>query len=322
MRRRARARAAPVWHDEAVRITAVIPTFNYGRYLARAIDSARAQTHAPAEIIIIDDGSTDDTDQVLQRYEGKVRVLRTSRVGVSKARNTGWRAATSELVALLDADDCWLPTKLERQLEVLAEYPDTIAVGCGNRIRDADGRELLTRFYPNPSADRGERLRQIATRRAWVGSSNSGVLVRRAVLEQVGGFDESLAAAEDWDLWLRLAALGEIRNVHEVLTEIHFHRTGTFRGSPVMEQSQWKVLDKACATWPTEIDEDTRRRARALILRDAAGECLHNRDRRGAARRLAGSLWNQPGQRAVWDEMARVTLGGVVGVVKRWRARA
>ncbi|HRC55298.1 MAG TPA: glycosyltransferase family A protein [Kofleriaceae bacterium] len=306
-----------------MRIAAVIPTFNYGRYLARAIDSVQNQTRPPDEIIVIDDGSTDDTDQVLARYADAVRVLRTPRVGVSKARNAGWRASTAELIALLDADDCWLPTKLARQLEVLAEHPATIAVGCGNRIRDASGRELLTRFYPNPSTDRGERLRQIATRRAWVGSSNSGVLVARATLDQVGGFDESLSAAEDWDLWLRLAALGEIRNVHEVLSEIHFHRTGTFRGSPVMEQSQWKVLDKLCAAWPQEIDDVTRRHARALILRDAAGECLHNRDRGGATRRLAASLWSQPRQPAVWDQMMRVALGGVVGKVRKWRqARA
>ena len=302
-----------------MRIAAVIPTFNYGRYVARAIESVQRQTRPPDEIILIDDGSTDDTEAVLRRFGDSIRVLHTARVGVSKARNTGWRAASAELIALLDADDCWLPTKLTRQLEEMAEHPDAIAVGCGNRIRDASGRELLTRFYPNPSADRGERLRQIATRRAWVGSSNSGVLVRRAVLEQVGGFDESLSAAEDWDLWLRLAALGPIRNVHDVLSEIHFHRTGTFRGSPVMEQSQWKVLEKACAAWPQELDEATRRQARALILRDAAGECLHNRDRSGAARRLAASLWNQPRQPAVWDEIVRVALGGVVGKVKRWR---
>jgi glycosyltransferase involved in cell wall biosynthesis len=221
-----------------VRIAAVIPTFNYGRFLARAIESAQRQTRPPDEILVVDDGSTDDTDEVLKSFGASIRVLRTPRVGVSLARNRGWRAVDAELIALLDADDNWRPTKLARQLEVFAEHPDVIAVGCGNRILDANGREVMVRFYPNPSRDRAERLRQIATRRAWVGSSNSGVLVRRAVLERVGGFDEKLAAAEDWDLWLRLADLGEIRNVHDVLSEIHFHRTGTFRGSPVMEQDR------------------------------------------------------------------------------------
>lgn len=295
-----------------MRIAAVIPTFNYGRFLARAIESAQRQTRPPDEILVVDDGSTDDTDDVLRSFGDSIRVLRTPRVGVSLARNRGWRAVDADLIALLDADDNWRPTKLARQLEVFAEYPDVIAVGCGNRILDANGRELMVRFYPNPSSDRAERLRQIATRKAWVGSSNSGVLVRRAVLEQVGGFDERLAAAEDWDLWLRLADLGEIRNVHDVLSEIHFHRTGTFRGSPVMEQSQWQVFEKMCAAWPAELDDRTRRQARALILRDAAGECLHNLDRKGAARRLAASLWAWPQQPAVWDQMLRVTVGGVV----------
>lgn len=299
-----------------MRIAAVIPTFNYGRFLPRALESAQRQTRPPDEILVVDDGSTDDTAQVLASFGSSIRVMQTPRVGVSVARNRGWRAVDAELIALLDADDNWRPTKLERQLEVMAEYPEVIAVGCGNRILDPNGRELMVRFYPNPSRDRAERLRQIATRKAWVGSSNSGVLVRRSVLEQVGGFDENLAAAEDWDLWLRLAALGEIRNVHDVLSEIHFHRTGTFRGSPVMERSQWQVFEKMCATWPEEMDDRTRRQARAMILRDAAGECMHNMDRRGAARRLAASLWNWPRQPAVWDQMMRVTMGGVVRKLK------
>jgi glycosyltransferase involved in cell wall biosynthesis len=303
-----------------VRIAAVIPTFNYGRFLARAIESAQQQTRPPDEILVVDDGSTDDTADVLRGFGSAIRVLETPRVGVSLARNRGWRATDADLVALLDADDTWRPSKLARQLEVFEEYPEVVAVGCGNRILDASGREVMTRFYPNPSRDRGERLRQIATRRAWVGSSNSGVLVRRATLEQVGGFDESLAAAEDWDLWLRLAALGEIRNVHDVLSEIYFHRTGTFRGSPVMEQSQWQVFAKMCATWPDEIDEPTRRLARALILRDAAGECMHNRDRRGATRRLAASLWHHPKQPAVWNQIVRVAMGGVVRKLRGARA--
>ncbi len=295
----------------------MIPTFNYGRFLSRAIESAQRQTRPPDEIIIVDDGSTDDTEEVLRSFGDSIRVMQTPRVGVSVARNRGWRSTQADLIALLDADDNWRPTKLERQLEVMAEHPDVIAVGCGNRILDANGRELMVRFYPNPSSDRAERLRQIATRRAWVGSSNSGVLVRRSVLERVGGFDEHLAAAEDWDLWLRLADLGEIRNVHDVLSEIHFHRTGTFRGSPVMEQSQWQVFEKMCATWPEELDERTRRQARAMILRDAAGECMHNLDRSGAARRLAASLWNWPRQPAVWDQMVRVSIGGVVRKLRR-----
>lgn len=305
-----------MWQHRPVRIAAVIPTFNYGRFISRAIESALRQTRPPDEILVVDDGSTDDTAQVLAGFGDAVRVMKTPRVGVSLARNRGWRAVDADLIALLDADDNWRPTKLERQLEVMAEYPEVIAVGCGNRILDPNGRELMVRFYPNPSRDRGERLRQIATRTAWVGSSNSGVLVRRSVLAQVGGFDETLAAAEDWDLWLRLAALGEIRNVHDVLSEIHFHRTGTFRGSPVMEQSQWQVFEKMCATWPDEIDERTRRQARAMILRDAAGECMHNLDRRGAAKRLAGSLWNWPQQPAVWEQMVRVTMGGIARKLK------
>ena len=87
-------------------------------------------------------------------------------------------------------------------------------------------------------------------------------------------------------------------------------------GSPVMEESQWQVFEKMCATWPDEIDERTRRQARAMILRDAAGECMHNLDRRGAAKRLAGSLWNWPRQPAVWDQMFRVTMGGIARKLK------
>jgi glycosyltransferase involved in cell wall biosynthesis len=294
-----------------VRIAAVIPTFNYGRFVARAIESVQRQTRSVDEIIVVDDGSTDDTPEVLRRFGDAIRVIATPHLGVSAARNRGWRSTDADLIALLDADDAWRPTKLERQLDLLAEHPEAIAVGCGNRVLDAHGRELVVRFYPDPSRHRTERLRQIATRAAWVGSSNSGVLLRRADLVRVGGFDERLAAAEDWDLWLRLADLGTIHNVHEVLTEISFHRTGIFRGSPVMERSQWQVLEKLCAAWPEDIDDRTRRQVRAMIWRDAAGEQLHHRDRRAAAQRLAASLWNRPAQPEVWTSMMKIAASAV-----------
>jgi hypothetical protein len=99
-------------------------------------------------------------------------------------------------------------------------------------------------------------------------------MIRRSVLELAGGFDVTLSAAEDWDMWLRLAALCDIDNVPDVLVSIDRHRTGVFRNVRRMEENQWAVYRKAVNTWPEQLSRTDRRRMRALIFADAAGECV------------------------------------------------
>jgi len=141
-------------------VSVVIPTLNYAAYVGRAIDSALGQTYPHTDVIVVDDGSTDDTPAVLARYGDRIRVVAGAGAGVSAARNRGLAAARGDLIAVLDADDEWLPTKLARQLPVLAEAGDVGVVGCANTVWRGDGTHLATRFYPNPPDDPVVRMRK------------------------------------------------------------------------------------------------------------------------------------------------------------------
>jgi glycosyltransferase involved in cell wall biosynthesis len=181
-------------------VSVIIPAYNVAGIVGRAIDSALAQTVSPLEIIVVDDGSRDETASVVEAYGGKVRLIRQANAGPAAARNRGARDAAGEWLAFLDADDAWLPTKLERQLA----YVGAARVG-------------LVACLTSGSVDDDN----ITLERLWnynyIGMS--GVLVRRAAFEEVGGFDEDpgLISAEDYNLWLRIAMRWEIAMVRERL---------------------------------------------------------------------------------------------------------
>jgi glycosyltransferase involved in cell wall biosynthesis len=252
-------------------VSAVVPTYNYARFIGRAVESALTQTYSPMECIVVDDGSEDDTPQQLLRFGERIRVIRKAHKGVSSARNAALAVARGEFIAFLDGDDCWHPTKVDRQLELLARRPDVGFVGCGLEHVYPDGTVERITGRSNPY-DRRQTLRLIASRRFWPGGSGSGVFVRRSVLDVAGRFDENLVAAEDWDMWLRIAAITDVDNVPDVLVSIHRHGTGVFRDSKLMETNQWKVYRKAITAWPDILTITDRRRMRALILADAARE--------------------------------------------------
>ncbi len=252
-------------------VSAIIPTYNYGRFVGRAIQSVLSQTHPAMECIVVDDGSTDETRQVLARYAERIVMIRQDRRGVSSARNRAIAAARGEFVALLDGDDWWKPRKIETQLALLRSRPDLGCVGCGFEHVYPDGR--IDRFPGRANVfSRPETLRRVARRTYWVGGSGSGALIRRSVLDRLGGFDELLAAAEDWDMWVRLAADSTIDNVSEVLVSISRHGTGVFRDARLMETNQWKVYRKLTRERAGVLNVWDRRRLRAAILADAARE--------------------------------------------------
>lgn len=288
-------------------VTAVIPTYNYGRFVAGAIDSVLAQTHAPLECVVVDDGSTDDTPAVLGAYGARIRVVRQENRGLSAARNAGVRAARGAYVAFLDADDAWKPTKIARQLELLEADPELGAVGCAFEETSATEPPRPMRPRPVP-LDRDERLRRIALRQAWVEGSGSGACVPRRVFDEVGLFDEELRAAEDWDMWLRIAAGHRIANVPEVLVSILQHRTGTFRDPEKMESNQRKVYRAAIARWPEALDRGTRRRMRAMIHADTGSEYLGGRDLQRALGQYLASVREWPLAPARWRIVAGLAL--------------
>jgi glycosyltransferase involved in cell wall biosynthesis len=192
-------------------VSVVIPTFDRRDLVLRALASVYAQTRLPDEVIVVDDGSTDGTAaRVAEEYPDVVYIRQENR-GVSVARNRGLNVATSEWVAFLDSDDEWRPEKLQRQLEALGREPD-LSICHTDEIWIRDGRRVNPRLrHAKPE---GSCFRSCLPLCA---ISPSSALIRRSLLLEVGGFDESLPACEDYDLWLRLCARHPVLLVDEPL---------------------------------------------------------------------------------------------------------
>jgi hypothetical protein len=287
-------------------VSVVIPTLNYGRYLGRAIESVLAQRYTPLECIVVDNGSTDDTPQVLARYRSDVTALHQAVPGPSAARNAGIRVARGAHIAFLDADDCWKADKLTRQVEFLAADPTRGAVGCGVDFVSPDGAPIGSRDFAvstEPVGDLANQLRQVAIRRFWIGGSASGAVVRRDVLDDVGLWDEELPSAEDWDLWMRVAAKYTIGNVAERLVAITLHEGGTWRDPARRERNQWRACELATARWPREL-ASVANRMRALLLADVGGEYAVQGDTESALRKYLASLRHWPYDAARWRAAA------------------
>jgi glycosyltransferase involved in cell wall biosynthesis len=225
----------------------VIPTYNYGRFVVEAIDSALAQSDQPLEIIVVDDGSTDDTPSLLQRYRERIRYIRQENRGLSAARNTGIREARGEWIAFLDSDDLWHPHKLERTAAAIAAYPDISAFST----------DMIT-FSQQPPCPvlkqpRRLHLRRLTLRDLIFGvhfSGGSGAVVRKTCFDEIGGFDESLRAVEDLDMWVRLASQSAIGRLREALVFVRVHPTSMSAKAESMEMNHRLMLEKAFSNNP------------------------------------------------------------------------
>ncbi len=202
------ATVSHVSSTNVVPVSVVVPSYNCGRWVTQALDSVLSQTRRPAEIIVVDDGSRDDTAERLQPYRSHVRYLHQANRGVAAARNAGVAAAGQPWVAFLDADDVWHPRKLELQLAVLARRPDLVLLGA--RLFPWPAEE-----FPDLGQDADGRLDDLSWNRLVVRNhlATSGVVCSRDALKRAGPFDTTLQGPEDWDLWLRVAESGDAANL-------------------------------------------------------------------------------------------------------------
>lgn len=204
-------------------VSVVIPAYNTGRFIAEAIESVLAQTFTDFEAIIVDDGSTDDTRDVVARFtDPRLRYVYQDHAGVSAARNAGIRRAQGRYIAFLDADDWWLPEKLALQVRLLESHPETGLVYCG-ACRVRNGR-VLSRFRARYKGDVFGSLLVRGNEKVMAGSA-SAAIIRRECFEQVGGFDEECFALEDWEMWLRIAAQYAFDCVPDCLVYVRLHET-------------------------------------------------------------------------------------------------
>lgn len=199
-------------------VSAIIPSYNRAHLCARAVRSALEQVNASIEVIVVDDGSTDGTQSLLEaEFGARVQVVWQPNQGVSAARNSGITRASGEFIAFLDSDDQWLPHKTERQLHWLLSRPDYGMVLCDLITVDADGREIRRTCRRDNIPSDGHILEHLLSAPYLVPSS---VMIRRSVIDDVGSFDTGLATAEDLDFHLRVAARHRIGLLEEHLVLI------------------------------------------------------------------------------------------------------
>jgi glycosyltransferase involved in cell wall biosynthesis len=194
------------------RVSVIIPTYNRAAMVKEAAAAVLAQTYRDFELLVVDDGSTDGTREALAAFAGEIRVLPSpSRRGVSAARNLGIAATQGEWLAFLDSDDLWLPEKLARQMAFMAAHPQFLL----SQTEETWVRRGVRVNPPSTHRKEGGRLFLRSLERCLV--SPSAVVLHRRLLEEHGGFDEDLPAAEDYDLWLRLSWRYEVGLVPEPL---------------------------------------------------------------------------------------------------------
>jgi len=236
-------------------VSVIIPSYNHARYLPEAISSVLAQTFTDWEAIIVDDGSTDNTAEVVAQFtDPRIRYIHQENRGLSGARNTGIRAAQGDYLAFLDADDEWEPTFLQRCLDALASNGALAGVYTLARFMDETGK-VLPRF--NSEAPSGGAFRE----RILQGGCFPvhAALVRADVVRAVGLFDTRLTSVEDWDLWLRISERYPMRGIAEPLVRYRVYPGSMSTNAARMHANRMAVLAKHFgppegepATWSEE----------------------------------------------------------------------
>jgi glycosyltransferase involved in cell wall biosynthesis len=241
-------------------VSVVIPTYNHGAFLGEALASVFAQTRPAAEVIVVDDGSTDDTGVTLAAYAGRVRVVRQTNGGVARARNAGAAIATGDLLAFLDADDGWRPEKLARQVVRVEAEPELGLAHCGVEEIGPSGESLRIR---QDGLEGWVWEAMLLLDRPVILGGGSGAMIPRAVFEQVGGFDERLSTSADWDLYYRIARRHRVGFVPEVLVHYRVHGGNMHRNVPAMARDMLTAYQKAFA----QPDPDLQRLRRPAYAR-------------------------------------------------------
>lgn len=206
------------------KISVIVPTYNCAKYLGQAIESILTQSKSAFEVIVVDDGSTDDTASVLEPFRNKISVIRQRNKGVSSARNAGIAVATGDWIAFLDSDDIWLPNKLELYIEAMASCPDSIVYYSEFSLLEADqhgnfpvveSNGILNNDIKSDADHSGWIYHQLLLTN-WVLTSTA--IVKKSVFDTVEMFDENLVIAEDWDLFLRVSRQGQFYKIKQPLS--------------------------------------------------------------------------------------------------------
>ena len=251
-------------------VSVVIAAYDAGELILATLASIRSQTHAAREIIVVDDGSPDNTAELVRSLGSDVGYIRQDHIGQPAARNAGIRAATGHLIAFCDADDIWKPRKLEAQVGTLHSQ-GCAWVACDADWMDYDGNPIEVSMPPMRQGDVLEPL--------LLGNfiKSATPLVRRDVFQEIGYFNEAPEAriGEDWDMWLRIAARYPLGVVRERLATIRLHTGSMLQRTPLGERAQGlrDVVERAVASQPERLGH-LKSRALASIWHGAAVELI------------------------------------------------
>jgi glycosyltransferase involved in cell wall biosynthesis len=230
-------------------VSVIVPTYNRAGVICRTIDNLFQQTHRNLEVIIVDDGSTDDTQAKLRQYGGRIRVLTQTNSGPAIARNRGAKAADGEIIAFQDSDDLWKPAKLERQVELLEKNKSIPCCLCNVLMRAGDGFTSFDHSLIRLDREHGLWLNvtDVLTTRFLL--FNQAAAIRRQAFEKVGGFAEDLKYLEDYDLPLRLSLEGPWALIREPLVIYGEASAGSFsvqatKDPVVLKQCELRIYER------------------------------------------------------------------------------
>ena len=294
--------------ERPVTVSVVIPTYNRARVVGEAIESALAQTHENLEVIVVDDGSVDDTAKRVGRLrDPRLRYLGREHAGVSSSRNAGIAAASGDLVSFLDSDDLWKPDKIEAEVAALAAHPT--AGGVFSDLEKLEGATVVpsfmrrTRVFSRQLDGRAYPEGLLLSSRALylcllqeVPIKTPALTVRRRALERVGGFDERWTSSEDWEFLLRFARHESLLYLDRPLAVIRLSEDSLRLGD--QERGELTMLRLLVSERRRLSDPEARRAAAAGIVERAKHLSWYYRDtgRRGAAMRTCLGAF-----RVVWD---------------------
>lgn len=272
-------------------VSVVIPTHNYGRFIAEAVEGVLGQTHSVSEIVVVDDGSTDETETVVRRFGERVKYLRQENAGVCAARNRGVAESTGEFIAFLDADDRWYPEKLEKQLAKFRTDPEIGLVHCGIREFDSTTGETIAIHLEGGEGWVADRL--ALWEEPVIYGPGGSIMIRRPVIAEVGGFDTALRNGEDWEFCFRVARRYKVGFVRDVLVDYRNHGDNATKNVREMENSTLLAWGKVFSPANKDIGH-LRNRSYGNLHKVLAGSYLQSGQYAGFIRNVAKSLWYRP----------------------------
>lgn len=226
------------------KVSVIIPNYNYAQYVGQAIESVLNQTYKNIEIIVVNNGSTDNSLEILQRYGNRIYLVDQENLGQSGARKSGLAKATGDFIAFLDADDIWEPTKIEKQILLFSTKTELIYCGIA-RFSEIDQMLISTHLPQYKGSCASAFISQPGV--SIVLSGESTAIFTRELLEKVGGFDPNLNSAAGWDFFRRCSKFTEFDFVPEALTKYRIHSSNMSNSSmktiPDIRNAYKKMFD-------------------------------------------------------------------------------